>query len=78
LVVGLPDERWGEKIVAVVQTRPGVDLTLEQVRNFCSTRISHFKEPRELALADAIRRSPTGKADYAWAKAHAIQELGES
>jgi acyl-CoA synthetase (AMP-forming)/AMP-acid ligase II len=76
LVVGLPDENWGEKIVAVVQVRPGANLTLEQVRDFCSTHISHFKEPRELVLADTICRSPTGKADYGWAKAHAIQGLG--
>lgn len=75
LVVGLPDDRWGEKIVAVVQTRPDADLTLDQLREFCSTRISNFKEPRELVLADGIRRSPAGKADYGWAKEHALQGL---
>ncbi|MET9771504.1 acyl-CoA synthetase [Streptomyces sp. NPDC006415] len=70
LVAGVPDERWGNRVAAVVQLRDGADaLTLDAVQAHCRTRLAGYKIPRALVLADRIQRSPSGKADYRWAKA---------
>ncbi|MGW5928378.1 acyl-CoA synthetase [Streptomyces anulatus] len=70
LVAGVPDERWGNRVAAVVQLRENtVALTLEAVQTHCRTRLAGYKIPRALVLADRIQRSPSGKADYRWAKA---------
>ncbi|MEV7950553.1 acyl-CoA synthetase [Streptomyces rubiginosohelvolus] len=70
LVAGVPDERWGNRVAAVVQLREGADaLTLDAVQAHCRTRLAGYKIPRALVLTDRIQRSPSGKADYRWAKA---------
>ncbi|MEU9927146.1 acyl-CoA synthetase [Streptomyces anulatus] len=70
LVAGVPDERWGNRVAAVVQLRQNIEaLTLEAVQAHCRTRLAGYKIPRALVLADRIQRSPSGKADYRWAKA---------
>ncbi|MEU5558620.1 acyl-CoA synthetase [Streptomyces globisporus] len=70
LVAGVPDERWGNRVAAVIQLREGADaLTLDAVQAHCRTRLAGYKIPRVLVLADRIQRSPSGKADYRWAKA---------
>ena len=71
-VVGVPDERWGERVVAVVQARPGCTPLLESVREHCRTKIAGYKLPRELHLVAEIVRSPSGKPDYRWAKQTAL------
>ncbi|MGQ4732053.1 acyl-CoA synthetase [Streptomyces sp. Ju416(a)] len=77
LVAGVPDERWGNRVAAVVQLREGVAaLTLETVQAHCRTRLAGYKIPRALVLADRIQRSPSGKADYRWAKAVAAEAHG--
>ncbi|MFE2204721.1 acyl-CoA synthetase [Streptomyces rubiginosohelvolus] len=77
LVAGVPDERWGNRVAAVVQLREGADaLTLDAVQTHCRTRLAGYKIPRALVLADRIRRSPSGKADYRWAKAVAAGAEG--
>ena len=68
VVVGVKDERWGEKVTAVVQPRPGADLTLDGIQQHCKTLIAGYKTPRELKVVDEVVRSPSGKADYRWAK----------
>ncbi|MFK0146705.1 acyl-CoA synthetase [Streptomyces griseus] len=70
LVAGVPDERWGNRVAAVVQLREHArGLTLYEVQAHCRTRLAGYKIPRALVLADRIQRSPSGKADYRWAKA---------
>lgn len=70
LVAGVPDERWGNRVAAVIQLRENTEaLTLEAVQAHCRTRLAGYKIPRALVLADRIQRSPSGKADYRWAKA---------
>ncbi|WP_097883539.1 acyl-CoA synthetase [Streptomyces sp. st140] len=77
LVAGVPDERWGNRVAAVVQLREGADaLTLDAVQAHCRTRLAGYKIPRALVLADRIQRSPSGKADYRWAKAVAAGAQG--
>lgn len=60
-VVGLPDERWGERVTAVVVLRPGSELTLEQLRAHCEGRLGSFKSPKQLVVREAIPRNPSGK-----------------
>jgi acyl-CoA synthetase (AMP-forming)/AMP-acid ligase II len=69
VVVGVPDERWGSRVAAVVQARPGAAPTLESVQSHCRAHIAGYKVPRELHLVERIERSPSGKPDYRWAKA---------
>lgn len=72
VVVGVPDERWGQRVAAVVQAQPGESLTLEELAAHCSTHIARYKLPRELHLVELMQRSPAGKADYAWARGVAL------
>ncbi|HEX2176036.1 MAG TPA: acyl-CoA synthetase [Nocardioidaceae bacterium] len=68
LVVGAPDERYGQRVVAVVQPREGRQPTLEDVDAHLRTRIAGYKVPRELHLVERVRRHPSGKPDYRWAQ----------
>ena len=68
LVVGMPDERFGEKVAAIVAPRPGRTPTLDELATHCRTTVAGYKVPRHLELVDAIGRTASGKADYAWAK----------
>ena len=76
-VVGVPDDRFGQRVVAVVQPRVGTALTLESVQEHCRTLIAGYKVPRELHLVDTIQRSPSGKPDYRWAAQAAASERSE-
>ncbi|WP_306363732.1 acyl-CoA synthetase [Nocardia sp. CC227C] len=69
LVVGVPDERWGQKVVAVVQCRGENRPTLEELRPVLTQEISSYKMPRALWFVEQIKRNPAGKPDYKWAKA---------
>ncbi|RMI28253.1 acyl-CoA synthetase [Nocardia stercoris] len=71
LVVGMPDERWGQRVVAVVQCRGEVRPTLADLRPILTQTIASYKQPRSLWFVDEIKRSPAGKPDYRWAKEHA-------
>jgi acyl-CoA synthetase (AMP-forming)/AMP-acid ligase II len=75
IVVGVPDERWGERVAAVVAPREGAQPTLESLNAHCRTRVSGYKVPRELHLVERIQRQPSGKPDYRWAKAVAVGEV---
>lgn len=69
LVAGAPDERWGHRVAAVVQLREGADApSLDDVQAHCRTRLAGYKVPRHLVIAPQIQRSPSGKADYRWAR----------
>ncbi|CAM2956932.1 Acyl-CoA synthetase [Prescottella defluvii] len=69
LVAGAPDVRFGEKVAAVVQLRPGFDTAdPDQIAEHCRVHVAGYKIPRAVVVVEAIRRSPSGKADYRWAK----------
>ncbi|CAN5628474.1 acyl-CoA synthetase [soil metagenome] len=68
LVVGVPDERFGQHVAAVVQARDGIRPSLAELDAFVRTEIAGYKVPRSLWLVDEIKRSPAGKPDYRWAK----------
>jgi acyl-CoA synthetase (AMP-forming)/AMP-acid ligase II len=69
LVVGVEDEHWMQRVAAVVEPRPGQRPTLEALQQHCRTRIAGYKLPRHLSLVPKVMRFPSGKPDYAWAKA---------
>ncbi len=60
-VVGVPDAKYGEEIMAWVQTEDGLPITVEEVREFCAGRIAHYKIPRYVVLADEFPMTVTGK-----------------
>jgi 3-oxocholest-4-en-26-oate---CoA ligase len=68
LVVGSPDERYGQCVAAVVAPRPGSRPSLADLDTFVRSEIAGYKVPRRLWLVDEIKRSPAGKPDYRWAK----------
>ncbi len=68
LVVGLPSERWGEQVTAIVQAVPGTTPTLDDLEAYARDHLAGYKLPRQLVLVDTVVRSPAGKADYRWAK----------
>jgi acyl-CoA synthetase (AMP-forming)/AMP-acid ligase II len=69
VVVGVPSERWGEQVTAVVQPAAGAAPTLEELQEHCRTLIAGYKVPRAVCVVERVERSPSGKADYRWAKA---------
>jgi acyl-CoA synthetase (AMP-forming)/AMP-acid ligase II len=71
LVVGMPDERWGNRVVAVAALREDQQLCLDEVKTFARNRLAGYKVPRELVIVDSIQRNPNGKADYGWAREQA-------
>jgi acyl-CoA synthetase (AMP-forming)/AMP-acid ligase II len=76
LVVGVPDDRWGERVVAVVHPRDGERPALEDLSAHCRQTIAGYKVPKAITYVDAIKRSPAGKADYRWAKETASNDAG--
>jgi acyl-CoA synthetase (AMP-forming)/AMP-acid ligase II len=68
LVVGVPDERWGERVAAVVQPRPGQAPTLEDLQAHCREKLAGYKVPRQLHVVERTPRQPSGKPDYPGAR----------
>jgi acyl-CoA synthetase (AMP-forming)/AMP-acid ligase II len=74
IVVGVPSERWGQTVAAVVQARPGAVPTLDELSTHCRTHVAGYKIPRQLTLVDEVVRSPSGKPDYPWAQRTAVAD----
>ena len=77
VVIGVPDERFGNRVAAIVQPRPGATLTLDDLQAHCRKHIAGYKVPRQLTLVDADRALaggqaglPLGEARRARARAH--------
>ncbi|HUW01726.1 MAG TPA: acyl-CoA synthetase [Acidimicrobiales bacterium] len=75
IVVGVPDERWGQRVAAVVQPRVGRTPTLADLDPHCRLHVAGYKVPREVHLVDQVVRAPSGKPDYPWAKRVAAGDL---
>jgi fatty-acyl-CoA synthase len=60
-VIGVPDDTWGEAIVAVAALKPGTELSLEALQMFAAPQLARYKIPRRLELVEALPRNSTGK-----------------
>jgi acyl-CoA synthetase (AMP-forming)/AMP-acid ligase II len=76
LVVGIPDQKYGQAVAAVVSLREGATLELEELRTFLRDHLSGYKLPRSLTLVDEVPRNATGKAQYPAAKQIALDSQG--
>lgn len=70
IVAGVPDERFGERVAAVVQLRAGTaaDIDADSLRAHCRQTLAGYKVPARIEFVPAVVRSPSGKADYPWAR----------
>ncbi len=68
VVAGRPSERWGNEVVAVVRIRDGHAASADDLRSEAQRHIARYKLPKAFVFVDHIVRSPSGKADYRWAK----------
>jgi fatty-acyl-CoA synthase len=77
LVVGVPDKKFGEAVTAVASLRTGQSASGAEILANARGRLSSYKLPKRILLVDTVRRAPNGKADYAWAKQHALASLDQ-
>jgi fatty-acyl-CoA synthase len=76
VVVGVPDEKWGEAVTALVELEAGRNAGEEELRAFVRERLAGYKVPKRLVFAPSVGRAPSGKVDYKGAKAQVKQALG--
>lgn len=76
VVVGTPNDRFGQQVTAVVQARAGEVPSPDELSEFCARHLARYKLPRAILFVDEMVRSPSGKADYRWAKKFALEQLG--
>jgi 3-oxocholest-4-en-26-oate---CoA ligase len=69
VVVGRASERWGQEVVALVELSERAEATPEDIVTHAAQHVARYKLPKDVLFLDAIQRSPSGKADYRWAKA---------
>ena len=69
VVVGRASERWGQEVVALVELSAGAEATVDEIVAHASQHVARYKLPKDVLFLQAIQRSPSGKADYRWAKA---------
>jgi fatty-acyl-CoA synthase len=74
-VIGVPDQKYGEAVVAWVRLKPGATLTIDELRDFCAGKIADFKVPRYLKLVDAFPMTVTGKVQKFQMREVSIREL---
>ena len=72
IVVGRPSDRWGSEPVAVVQLEEGASATDEELLAEAERHIARYKLPKAIVRVSTVQRSPSGKADYRWAKTQAV------
>jgi len=70
LVVGVPDDRLGQRVTAVISVTSPV--TEEELREHCREQLAGYKVPKRVHVVDEVVRTPTGKADYRWARETAV------
>ena len=68
LVVGVEDEKFGQKVTGVVSLHEGSGVGSDELREFTRSKLAAYKLPKELFIVDLVQRAPNGKADYQWAR----------
>lgn len=69
LVVGVADERWGQRVAAVVSLRKQAKVSADELKAFCRELLAGYKVPKSMLFVESVSRSAAGKADYRWARA---------
>ncbi len=77
VVVGVPDDRWGEMVVALVSPARGAAIDSDALRAHCRSSLAGYKVPKSIVALDSLQRSPSGKADYALLRGIAAEQLTE-
>ncbi|MDT7539531.1 MAG: 3-oxocholest-4-en-26-oate---CoA ligase, partial [Actinomycetota bacterium] len=68
VVAGIPDDRWGQRVAAVLQVVDGAEAPSQaDIEEHLAARIARYKVPRFVHVVDTMQRSPSGKPDYGWA-----------
>jgi fatty-acyl-CoA synthase len=75
-VIGIPDPKYGEEIMAWVRLRDGQTATAEEIRDFCRGQIAHYKIPRYVKFVDAFPMTVTGKVQKFLMRETSVKELG--
>jgi acyl-CoA synthetase (AMP-forming)/AMP-acid ligase II len=75
VAVGVPDEKWGEAIVAMVEAVSGVTVDEADVIAHVKSRLAAFKAPKRVLSVDSIGRAPNGKVDYKRLKSEAVERV---
>jgi len=75
-VIGLPDPKYGEEIMAWVRVKPGEQVTAEELQDFCKGQIAHYKVPRYFKFVDAFPMTVTGKIQKFQMRQQSTEELG--
>jgi len=68
LVVGIPDERFGQRVTAVIATRTAGEDVVADLTKYLKGYLAGYKVPRLIVRVDAVQRAPNGKPDYTWAR----------
>ncbi len=76
VVVGTPHERWGQQVTALVRLRDGVRVDETELRRAAGEHLAPYKVPKAFVFVEELVRAPSGKADYRWARARALEALG--
>jgi len=76
VVVGIPDERWGERVTALVELRQGVEAELSSLEEHVRGKVAGYKTPRQIHVIPSVERHPSGKPDYRWARETSIELCG--
>ena len=75
-VIGVPDERFGEEVMAWVRLREGQVATVEEIRDYCRGKIAHYKIPRYVKFVDGFPMTVTGKVQKFLMREESVKELG--
>ncbi len=76
VVVGTPHARFGQQVTAIISLRERASASEDELRRTAESHIARYKLPRAFVFVDQILRSPSGKADYRWARRKAEEALG--
>jgi 3-oxocholest-4-en-26-oate---CoA ligase len=76
VAVGIPNDRFGEAVCAIVETEDGATVTLPDINEHVKSKLAAYKAPRHLVVVDTIGRAPNGKVDYRKLKRTALERLG--
>jgi acyl-CoA synthetase (AMP-forming)/AMP-acid ligase II len=78
VAVGVPDEKFGEAVTAVVEAAPGATIDEDDVIAHVKGKLAAYKAPKRVVVVDSIQRAANGKVDYKSLRAHALETLGLS